>query len=171
MEFCHTSPLIMALSSSLIFSARWARSSICPYTLLPGTTQRATDKWNELTRCWNSTSIVTATTSRTTGLNSCPKWNLLTTMLRVPLWGFPHSLRTRLIIQTYRYPECEVTSVHARELAVDLDELHQELHTQIADAQRHYQGLADTRWTPALEFKVGARVYVKAKYFRTTRPS
>src|ERR1700730_6641245 len=92
-------------------------------------------------------------------------------MLRAPLWGFPHSLRTRLIIQTYRYPECEVTAVHARELAVDLDELHQELHTQIADAQRHYQGLADTRWTPALEFKVGARVYIKVKYFHMTRPS
>src|ERR1700719_3355116 len=69
------------------------------------------------------------------------------------------------------YPECEVTSVCARELAVDLDELHQELHTQIADAQCRYQGLADTRRAPAPEFKVGARVYVKAKYFHTTRPS
>src|ERR1700726_3361905 len=69
------------------------------------------------------------------------------------------------------YPERKVTSVHARELAVDLDELHQELCTQIADAQRRYQGPADTRRAPAPEFKVGARVYVKAKYFRTTRPS
>src|ERR1700730_12999613 len=33
------------------------------------------------------------------------------------------------------YPEREVTSVHARELTVDLDKLHQELHTQIANAQ------------------------------------
>ena len=69
------------------------------------------------------------------------------------------------------YPEREVTSVRARELAVDLDELHQELCTQIADVQRRYQGPADTRWAPAPEFKVGARVYVKAKYFRMTRPS
>src|ERR1700726_1037952 len=69
------------------------------------------------------------------------------------------------------YLEREVTSVRARELAVNLDELHQELRTQIADAQHHYQGPADTRRAPAPEFKVGARVYVKAKYFRTTRPS
>ena len=33
------------------------------------------------------------------------------------------------------YLECEVTSVHAQELAVDLDKLHQELRTQVADAQ------------------------------------
>src|ERR1700731_1548207 len=69
------------------------------------------------------------------------------------------------------YPEREVTSVHARELAVDLDELHQELRTQIANAQHRYQGPADTHRAPALEFKVRAQVYVKAKYFRTTRPS
>ena len=69
------------------------------------------------------------------------------------------------------YPEREVTSVRARELTVNLDELHQELRIQIADAQCHYQGPADTRRALAPEFKVGARVYVKAKYFRMTRPS
>src|ERR1700719_3111432 len=69
------------------------------------------------------------------------------------------------------YLEREVTSVCARELTVDLDELHQELRTQIANAQRRYQGPADTCRAPAPEFKVGARVYVKAKYFHTTRPS
>src|ERR1700730_13558478 len=69
------------------------------------------------------------------------------------------------------YPEREVTSIRARELTVDLDELHQELRTQIADAQRRYQGPVDTHRAPAPEFKVGARVYVKATYFRTTRPS
>src|ERR1700731_4051864 len=67
------------------------------------------------------------------------------------------------------YPERKVTSVRARELAVNLDELHQELRIQIADAQHHYQGPVDTRRAPAPEFKVGARVYVKATYFRTTR--
>src|SRR3984893_3476271 len=67
------------------------------------------------------------------------------------------------------YPECKVTSVCAQELTVDLDKLHQELRTQIANVQRCYQGLADTCWAPALEFKVGAQVYVKAKYFCTTR--
>src|ERR1700726_4383974 len=69
------------------------------------------------------------------------------------------------------YPEREVTLVRARELTVALDELHQELHTQIADAQHRYQGLADTHQAPAPEFKVRAQVYVKAKYFHMTRPS
>src|SRR6202043_4076371 len=69
------------------------------------------------------------------------------------------------------YPEREVTSVRARELTVDLDELHQELHTQIADAQRCYQGLADNRQALAPEFKVRIQVYIKAKYFHMTRPS
>src|SRR6202043_3471517 len=46
-----------------------------------------------------------------------------------------------------------------------------ELRTQIANAQRCYQGLADTCQAPALEFKVGARGYIKAKYFCSTRPS
>ena len=54
------------------------------------------------------------------------------------------------------YLEREVTSVCARELTVDLDKLHQELRTQISNAQHHYQGLADTHQAPALEFKVGA---------------
>src|ERR1700731_4520521 len=53
------------------------------------------------------------------------------------------------------YPECKVTSVRARELAVDLDELHQELRTQIANAQQCYQGPVDNRRAPAPEFKVG----------------
>ena len=69
------------------------------------------------------------------------------------------------------YPEHKVTSVHAQELAVDLDELHQALHTQIADVQQCYQGPVDTCQAPAPEFKVGVQVYIKAKYFCMTRPS
>jgi len=41
----------------------------------------------------------------------------------------------------------------------------------MAYAQLHYQGLADAKRTPALDFKVGDQVYVKAKYFRSTQPS
>ena len=69
------------------------------------------------------------------------------------------------------HPEREVSLARARELAVNLDELHQELRNEIAEAQRRYQGPADKRRTPAPEFKLGNLVYVKAKYFRTTRPS
>ena len=54
---------------------------------------------------------------------------------------------------------------------MDLDELHQELQTQIAEAQKRYQGPADARRTPVPDFKVRDKVFVKAEHFRTTRPS
>ena len=41
----------------------------------------------------------------------------------------------------------------------------------MAAAQKRYQGPADARRSPAPDFKVGDQVYVKAKYFRSTRPS
>ena len=41
----------------------------------------------------------------------------------------------------------------------------------MAAAQKSYQGPADARRSPAPDFKVGDQVYVKAKYFRSTRPS
>jgi len=41
----------------------------------------------------------------------------------------------------------------------------------MANAQLRYQGPADAKRTPAPDFKVGDQVYVKAKYFRSTRPS
>ena len=69
------------------------------------------------------------------------------------------------------FPECDVTSTWACEYAVDLDSLHQFLWEEMANAQKHYQGLADARRSPALDFKVGDQVYVKAKYFQSTQPS
>jgi hypothetical protein len=39
--------------------------------------------------------------------------------------------------------EHNLTSAHARDFIIDLDELHQELCTQIAAAQQCYQGPAD----------------------------
>ena len=41
--------------------------------------------------------------------------------------------------------ERDLTSAHAREFAVNLDELHQELQKQISAAQHHYQLLADAK--------------------------
>jgi hypothetical protein len=69
------------------------------------------------------------------------------------------------------HPERDLSSARAREFAVNLDDLHQELRLQIAEAQKRYQGPADARRTPAPDFKVGDKVYVKAAHFRTTRPS
>ena len=39
------------------------------------------------------------------------------------------------------------------------------------EAQKHYQGPVDAKRSPALDFKVGDQVYLKAKYLRSTRPS
>ena len=69
------------------------------------------------------------------------------------------------------HPERNLSSAHTKEFIVDLDKLHQELRTQIAEAQKFYQGPADARRTPALDFKVGDKVFVKAKHFHTTQPS
>ena len=66
------------------------------------------------------------------------------------------------------FPECDMTSTWAHDYAIDLDSLHQFLQEEMANAQKHYQGLADDRRSPAPDFKVGNQVYVKAKYFWST---
>lgn len=65
----------------------------------------------------------------------------------------------------------DVASVKARDFVQDLDELHQELRSTISDAQKRYQGPADSRRAPPPPIEVGQEVFVKAKFFRTTRPS
>ena len=67
--------------------------------------------------------------------------------------------------------EWDLTSKRAQEYSIDLDSLHQFLQEEMAHAQEQYQGPADARRTPALDFKVSDCVFVKAKYFRSTRPS
>ena len=41
----------------------------------------------------------------------------------------------------------------------------------MAHAQEHYQGPADAKRSLAPDFKVGDQIFVKAKYFQSTRPS
>jgi hypothetical protein len=69
------------------------------------------------------------------------------------------------------HPERDLSSARARDYAIDLDELHQFLREEMSLAQARYQGPADARRKPAPDFKVGEQVFVKAKYFRSTRPS
>jgi len=64
-----------------------------------------------------------------------------------------------------------MTSARACEYAVDLESLHLYLWEEMTNAQLCYQGLADAKHTPVPDFKVGDQVYVKAKYFQSTRPS
>ena len=69
------------------------------------------------------------------------------------------------------HPKRDLASSRAK-VVVDLDELHQELKTAIAEAQLRYQGPADAKRAPPLNFIVGQQAFViKAKFFRSTRPS
>ena len=69
------------------------------------------------------------------------------------------------------HPERNLASSRARDLVVNLDELHQELKSAISEAQLRYQGPADAKRSPALNFTVGELAFIKAKFFRTTQPS
>ena len=66
------------------------------------------------------------------------------------------------------HPERDLLSSHAKDLIVNLDELHQELRTTIAEAQLQYQGPADARCSMAPNFIVGQQAFVKSKFFCTT---
>jgi len=64
-----------------------------------------------------------------------------------------------------------MASSHAWEFAVDLRELHDTLKANIQDAQTRYQKYANGQCMPLPNFKIGDKAYVKAQFFRTTRPS
>src|SRR5258705_4652261 len=62
------------------------------------------------------------------------------------------------------------SSSEAQRYVADLDQLHSQLKASIAEAQECYQKAADHQQIPSPAFRIGDRVYVKAKFFRTTRP-
>src|SRR5260221_4059369 len=63
------------------------------------------------------------------------------------------------------------SSSEAQHYMVYLDQLHSQLKASIAEAQERYQKAADHQWIPSPAFRIGDHVYVKAKFFCTTRPS
>ena len=69
------------------------------------------------------------------------------------------------------HSERDLSSARAREYAVDLESLYEYLRTEMAAAQQRYQGPADAKRLTPPDFKVGDQVFVKAKYFWSTRPS
>ena len=69
------------------------------------------------------------------------------------------------------HPEWDLASSWARDLVVNLDELHQELKSTISKAQLQYQGPTDAKRSPAPNFTIGEQAFIKAKFFHTTRPS
>ena len=68
------------------------------------------------------------------------------------------------------HPKHNLSSAQAREYVVDLESLYKYLCEEMAAAQKRYQGPADARRSPAPDFKVSDQAFVKAKYFRSTRP-
>src|SRR3981189_1062831 len=68
------------------------------------------------------------------------------------------------------HPERDLASSRARDFALDIDQIKTALKEQIKSAQSRYQGSADARRAPAPEFAIGSHAFVKAKFFRTTRP-
>ena len=69
------------------------------------------------------------------------------------------------------HPEHDIASSRARNFAIDLDELQSILKAEISAAQQYYQKSADAQCSPAPDFKVGNKVFVKAQFFQTTWPS
>ncbi len=60
------------------------------------------------------------------------------------------------------------SSSEAQHYVADLDQLHSQLKVSIAEAQECYQKAVDRQRMPSPAFRIGDRVYVKAKFFRTT---
>ena len=69
------------------------------------------------------------------------------------------------------YPKHDIVSSRTCDFAIDLNELQSTLKAEISMAQQHYQKSADVQYSPASNFKVGDKVFVKACFFRTTQPS
>jgi len=69
------------------------------------------------------------------------------------------------------YLEHNLAFARVHDFVNDLDELHQELHTAMAEAQEHYKISADRNRLLAPDFQIGQMVMVKAKYIKTTQPS
>jgi hypothetical protein len=61
------------------------------------------------------------------------------------------------------YPKCELASAKAHKYIVDLDELHTELHSEMAKAQARYQGPTDCCQEPTPNFQIGQQVFVRAE--------
>ncbi len=68
-------------------------------------------------------------------------------------------------------PNASISSIGAQHFVLDLDDLHVELKWNIAKAQECYQKYVDECCSPAPQLKLGDQVYIKAKYFQTTRLS
>src|SRR5258707_905741 len=68
-------------------------------------------------------------------------------------------------------PQVETSSAKVQAFVADLERIQAELKENIAQAQERYRKNADKHRTEAPKLKIGDQAYVKAKFFRTRRPS
>ncbi len=68
-------------------------------------------------------------------------------------------------------PQVETSSAEAQAFVADLECVQAELKENIAQAQERYRKNADKHRTEAPKLKIGNQAYIKAKFFRTRRPS
>ena len=69
------------------------------------------------------------------------------------------------------YPEHNIASSWAHDFTVDLDGLQSTLKAKISVAWQYYQKSTNVQHFSAPDFKVGDKVFIKAKFFQTTWPS
>jgi len=60
------------------------------------------------------------------------------------------------------HPKCEIASSQARDFAINLNKLQSTLKAEISTAQQRYQKSTDAQYSPAPDFKVGNKVFIKA---------
>ena len=66
------------------------------------------------------------------------------------------------------HPERNIAFSRAHNFAIDLDKLQSTLKSEISVAQQCYQKSANLKCSPASDFKVDDKVFVKAQFFQTT---
>jgi len=62
------------------------------------------------------------------------------------------------------HPKRDIASSRAHDFTIDLDELQSTLKAEISAAQQCYQKSADVQCSPAPDFKVDDKVFVKAQF-------
>ena len=62
------------------------------------------------------------------------------------------------------YPEYDMAFSQAYDFTIDLDELQSTLKAEISTAQQHYQKSANAQHSPAPDFKVGDKVFIKTSF-------
>ena len=69
------------------------------------------------------------------------------------------------------HSKCNIASSQAHDFTINLNELQSILKAKIFVAQQCYQKSANIWCSPASDFKVGDKVFVKAQFFQIIQPS